>query len=65
MKISHKVHGFLVVIVGPSAEVISGSLLRPTNIYYSLRVLKKLKIIYIPVKKLSDFLLRLFSLPVR
>jgi len=53
---------FLVVIIGPSAEVISGSLLRPINIYYSLRDLRGLKVKYIPVKKLPDLLPQLFTI---
>jgi len=51
-----------VVIIGPSAEVISGSLLRPINIYYSLRDLRGLKVKYISVKKLSDLLPQLFPI---
>jgi len=53
---------FLVVIIGPSAEVISGSLLRPINIYYSLRDLRGLKVKYISVKKLPDLLPQLFPI---
>ena len=44
-------HKFSVIIVGPSADIISGSLLRPINIYYSLKDLKNLKVNYIPIKE--------------
>jgi glycosyltransferase involved in cell wall biosynthesis len=49
----------LVVVVGPSAELISGSLLRPTNIYYSLKDFKSLKVDYIPVRGVPDLTLQL------
>jgi glycosyltransferase involved in cell wall biosynthesis len=49
----------LVVVVGPSAELISGSLLRPINIYYSLKDFKSLKVDYIPVRGISDLTLQL------
>jgi glycosyltransferase involved in cell wall biosynthesis len=45
-----------IVIVGPSAEVISGSLLRPANIYYSLRDLRKVVASCIPIKSTFDLL---------
>jgi len=45
-----------IVIVGPSAEIISGSLLRPANIYYSLRDLRKVVISYIPVRSVFGLL---------
>jgi glycosyltransferase involved in cell wall biosynthesis len=49
----------LVVVVGPSAELISGSLLRPINIYYSLKDFKSLKVDYIPVRGVPDLTLQL------
>jgi glycosyltransferase involved in cell wall biosynthesis len=49
----------LVVVVGPSAELISGSLLRPINIYYSLKDFKSLKVDYIPVRGIPDLMLQL------
>jgi glycosyltransferase involved in cell wall biosynthesis len=49
----------LVVVVGPSAELISGSLLRPINIYYSLKGFKSLKVDYIPVRGVPDLTLQL------
>lgn len=49
----------LVVVVGPSAELISGSLLRPINIYYSLKGFKSLKVDYIPVRGMPDLTLQL------
>jgi len=45
-----------IVIVGPSSEVISGSLLRPANIYYSLRDLRKVVASCIPIKSTFDLL---------
>jgi len=49
----------LVVVVGPSAELISGSLLRPINIYYSLKDFKSLEVDYIPVRGVPDLTLQL------
>jgi hypothetical protein len=45
-----------IAIVGPSAEVISGSLLRPANIYYSLCDLRKVVASYIPVRSVFGLL---------
>jgi glycosyltransferase involved in cell wall biosynthesis len=45
-----------IVIVGPSAEIISGSLLRPANVYYSLRDLRKVVASYIPIRSTFDLL---------
>jgi glycosyltransferase involved in cell wall biosynthesis len=49
----------LVVVVGPSAELISGSLLRPINIHYSLKDFKSVKVDYIPVRGVPDLTLQL------
>ena len=49
----------LVVVVGPSAELISGSLLRPINIYYSLKDFKSVEVDYIPVRGVPDLMLQL------
>jgi glycosyltransferase involved in cell wall biosynthesis len=54
-------HKIAVVVVGPSAETVSGSLLRPANIYRSLKGIRNLAIKYIPVGKLVYFL---FYLPL-
>ena len=40
-----------IIIIGPSVDIVSGSLLRPINIYYSLKDLKNLKVNYIPIKE--------------
>jgi hypothetical protein len=48
----------LITIVGPSAELISGSLLRPLNIYYSLKGFRNLKTRYVPIKGISDLFLQ-------
>jgi glycosyltransferase involved in cell wall biosynthesis len=52
-------HNFSVIIIGPSADTVSGSLLRPINIYYSLKDLKNLEVNYIPIRKIIDLLLQL------
>jgi glycosyltransferase involved in cell wall biosynthesis len=52
-------HKFLVIFVGPSADIISGSLLRPINMYYSLKNLKTLEVNYIPIRKIIDLLLQI------
>jgi glycosyltransferase involved in cell wall biosynthesis len=49
----------LVVIVSPSAEVVSGSLLRPINIYYSLKGFKNIRVDHVPVRKTPSLLLQL------
>jgi glycosyltransferase involved in cell wall biosynthesis len=54
-------HEIAIVIVGPSAETVSGSLLRPANIYHSLKGIRSLTIKYIPVGK---FAYSLFYLPL-
>lgn len=46
----------LLIVVGPSTEVITGSLLRPLNIYYSLKGIKHLIVRYAPIKSLPNFL---------
>jgi len=48
-----------IAIVGPSAEVVSGSLLRPTNIYYSLHSLRRIVACYIPIRSIFDLVLQL------
>jgi hypothetical protein len=48
-----------IIIIGPSVDTVSGSLLRPINIYYSLKDLKNLKVNYIPIRKIIDLLLQL------
>jgi len=53
-------HNFSVIIIGPSADVLSGSLLRPINIYYSLKDLKTLEVNYISIRKFIDLLLQFF-----
>jgi len=51
--------GILIAIIGPSAEVVSGSLLRPINIYYSLKGFKSIRASYIPTRKILDLLSQL------
>ena len=46
-----------VILVGPFVNYISGSVLRPLNIWYSLRDIRHIVVKYIPVKKLSQILL--------
>jgi len=48
-----------IIIIGPSVDTVSGSLLRPINIYYSLKDLKNLDVNYIPIRKIIDLLLQL------
>jgi len=55
----NKSHNFSVIIIGPSADTVSGSLLRPINIYYSLKDLKNLEVNYMPIRKIIDLLLQL------
>ena len=54
-------HKIAIVVVGPSAEMVSGSLLRPANIYHSLKDIRNLTVKYIPVGKFAYFL---FYLPL-
>jgi hypothetical protein len=48
-----------IVVAGPSAEVVSGSLLRSANIYYSLHNLKRVVTCYIPIRSIFDLVLQL------
>jgi len=49
----------LITIVGPSADIISGSLLRPINIYYSLDSLRNVSVNYVSIRKTIDLLYQL------
>jgi glycosyltransferase involved in cell wall biosynthesis len=55
-------HDILIAIIGPSAENISGSLLRPLNIYYSLKCFRKLRARYVPIKRSFDLFLQLWHI---
>jgi hypothetical protein len=48
-----------IAVVGPSAEVVSGSLLRPANIYYSLHSFRRIVACYIPIRSIFDLVLQL------
>ena len=52
----------LIIILCPSAEIISGSLLRPLNIFYSLKGFRNLRVKCIPIKRVSDLLLQLWRI---
>jgi len=45
-----------VVLVGPSADKISGSLLRPLNIWYSLRGILSIHLVYVAVNSFTRFI---------
>jgi len=49
----------LITIIGPSADIISGSLLRPINIYYSLNSLRNVSVNYVSIRKTIDLLYQL------
>jgi glycosyltransferase involved in cell wall biosynthesis len=49
----------IITIVGPSADIISGSLLRPINIYYSLNSLRNVSVNYVSIRKTIDLLYQL------
>lgn len=52
---THRNSGKLrIIIVGPSAKDMSGSLLRPMNFYYSLKDLKTLSVRYLPISRLAQ-----------
>ena len=53
-----------IAIVGPSATYISGSLLRPLNIWYSLKSLGNVQVHYISIKSIAQVLLYVRSLRV-
>jgi len=42
-----------IAILGPSADKITGSLLRPLNIWYSLRDLRSINLTYVPISNAS------------
>lgn len=48
-----------IIVIGPSAERVTGSLLRPLNILYALKSLKKIKVTYIPVKSIVHLIMKL------
>ncbi len=50
------------ILVGPPAGYLSGSLLRPLNIWYTLRGLKSIQVLYLPVKSIIDLLPKLYTL---
>jgi hypothetical protein len=49
----------LIVIAGSSAEVVSGSLLRPANIYYSLHNFRRVVTCHVPIRSIFDLVLQL------
>jgi len=54
---SNQNNKLLLTIIGPSAEVTSGSILRPLNIYYSLKGFRHVYITYVPVRRIPRLLL--------
>ena len=57
MRRNNKNNKLLITIVGPSAETTSGSILRPLNIYYSLKGFRHVYVMYIPVRGAPRLLL--------
>ncbi len=51
-----------ILVIGPLVDHISGSLLRPMNILYSLKGLNSLRVSYIPIKSVANLLPQLGSL---
>ena len=49
----------ILTIIGPSAEVTSGSVLRPLNIYYSLKGFRYVCVMYIPIREMPRLLLEI------
>jgi len=52
----------IIAIVGPSADRVTGSLLRPLNILYALKSLKSIELTYIPIKSIAHLVTKLKSL---
>lgn len=51
-----KVKSIDIILVAPSADMISGSLLRPINIWYSLNAIKGIHAEHVPIKSVSHLL---------
>ena len=51
-----------VMLVGPSVDYVSGSLLRSVNIWYSLKNLKKVEVVYLPIGSVVHLLFYLHVL---